>query len=197
MSSTSPGHCAEQAAFLWQGERLLIAGDVGMNILGLGDPVGFEDIEEGRRSQRKAATYLRHGRPQSTSRRVFLRAKAPTTAFEVPVASDRSFGIASCAPSLTLPLTEHTSFAMDWPPSCCDKAPRSVRSASCWDLLQAGVDRSVIALWLGHEHVETTQIYLEATLAMKEKTLARHPRPMEHRGVTNPAIDSSPFLSSL
>jgi glyoxylase-like metal-dependent hydrolase (beta-lactamase superfamily II) len=36
-----PGHCAGQVAFLWQGERLLIAGDVGMNILGIGDPVGF------------------------------------------------------------------------------------------------------------------------------------------------------------
>jgi hypothetical protein len=41
------------------------------------------------------------------------------------------------------------------------------------DLLQAGVDRSVIALWLGHEHVETTQIYLEATLSMKQKALAK------------------------
>ena len=41
------------------------------------------------------------------------------------------------------------------------------------DLLQAGVDRAVIALWLGHESVETTQIYLEATLAMKEEALAR------------------------
>jgi site-specific recombinase XerD len=39
------------------------------------------------------------------------------------------------------------------------------------DLLQAGVDRSVIALWLGHESVETTQIYLEATMAMKEHAL--------------------------
>jgi site-specific recombinase XerD len=45
------------------------------------------------------------------------------------------------------------------------------------DLLQAGVDRSVIALWLGHEHVETTQIYLEATLAMKEKALAKASPP--------------------
>ena len=41
------------------------------------------------------------------------------------------------------------------------------------DLLQAGVRRSVIALWLGHESVETTQIYLEATLAMKERALAK------------------------
>ena len=41
------------------------------------------------------------------------------------------------------------------------------------ELLQAGVDRTVIALWLGHESVETTQIYLEATLAMKERALAK------------------------
>lgn len=40
---------------MWQGERLLIAGDVGMNTLRLGDPLGFEDVEEGRRSQRKIA----------------------------------------------------------------------------------------------------------------------------------------------
>ena len=40
-------------------------------------------------------------------------------------------------------------------------------------MLQAGVDRAVIALWLGHESVETTQIYLEATLAMKEQALAK------------------------
>jgi hypothetical protein len=45
------------------------------------------------------------------------------------------------------------------------------------DLLQAGVDRAVIALWLGHESVETTQIYLEATLAMKEKALAKATPP--------------------
>lgn len=48
-----------------------------------------------------------------------------------------------------------------------------LRHTMAMDLLQAGVDRSVIALWLGHESVETTQIYLEATLAMKEKALAR------------------------
>jgi site-specific recombinase XerD len=38
------------------------------------------------------------------------------------------------------------------------------------ELLQAGVDRAVIAMWLGHESVETTQVYLEATLAMKCKS---------------------------
>ena len=41
------------------------------------------------------------------------------------------------------------------------------------ELLQAGVDTTVIALWLGHESVETTRIYLEADLAMKQKALAK------------------------
>ena len=41
------------------------------------------------------------------------------------------------------------------------------------DLLQHGVDSAVIALWLGHESVETTQIYLHANLEMKEKALEK------------------------
>jgi hypothetical protein len=39
--------------------------------------------------------------------------------------------------------------------------------------LHAGIDTSVIALWLGHEQIETTQIYLHADLQLKERTLAR------------------------
>ncbi len=41
------------------------------------------------------------------------------------------------------------------------------------ELLQAGFDRSVIALWLGHESVDTTQIYLDANLELKEQALAK------------------------
>jgi len=41
------------------------------------------------------------------------------------------------------------------------------------NLLQRGVDITVIALWLGHDSIETTQIYLHADMAMKEKALAR------------------------
>ena len=40
-------------------------------------------------------------------------------------------------------------------------------------LLQAGIDTSVIALWLGHEQLDTTQIYLHADLALKQRALAR------------------------
>ena len=53
------------------------------------------------------------------------------------------------------------------------------------DLVQEGVDRSTIALWLGHQHEATTQIYLDATLAMKEKALEKvtpHPgKPSRYR----------------
>jgi integrase/recombinase XerD len=48
-----------------------------------------------------------------------------------------------------------------------------LRHTSAMRLRQAGVDTSVIALWLGHEQVETTQIYLHADLALKERALAR------------------------
>jgi integrase len=41
------------------------------------------------------------------------------------------------------------------------------------ELLAHGVDRAVIALWLGHESVETTQMYLHADMRLKEQALAR------------------------
>lgn len=52
-------------------------------------------------------------------------------------------------------------------------SPHVLRHSAAMDLLQHGVDRSVIALWLGHESVETTQIYLHADLQLKEAALAR------------------------
>ena len=52
-------------------------------------------------------------------------------------------------------------------------SPHVLRHGAAMDLLQHGVDRSVIALWLGHESVETTQMYLQASLEMKEQALAK------------------------
>jgi integrase/recombinase XerD len=52
-------------------------------------------------------------------------------------------------------------------------SPHSLRHSAAMELLQAGVECSVIALWLGHESVETTQVYLHAHLALKEAALAK------------------------
>ena len=53
-----------------------------------------------------------------------------------------------------------------------------LRHTMAMELLQAGVERSVIALWLGHESIETTQIYLDANLEMKQAALDKvDPQP--------------------
>ena len=72
-----------------------------------------------------------------------------------------------------------------------------LRHTAAMDLLQAGVDRAVIALWLGHESVETTQIYLEATLAMKEQALAMTTPPTGKPGRYRPGDRLLGFLNSL
>ena len=51
--------------------------------------------------------------------------------------------------------------------------PHVLRHSAAMQLLQNGVDRTVIALWLGHESVETTQMYIHADIKLKEKAMAR------------------------
>ncbi|MPZ24174.1 MAG: tyrosine-type recombinase/integrase [Dehalococcoidia bacterium] len=72
-----------------------------------------------------------------------------------------------------------------------------LRHTMALDLLQAGVDRAVIALWLGHESVETTQVYLEATLAMKEEALEKTTPPQGTPGRFRPGDQLLTFLSNL
>ena len=64
-------------------------------------------------------------------------------------------------------------------------------------LLHAGVDITVIALWLGHESTETTQIYLHADLALKERALARTTPPNTPPGRYRPPDQLLAFLESL
>jgi len=51
--------------------------------------------------------------------------------------------------------------------------PHVLRHSAAMALLHSGVDRTVIAMWLGHESVETTQIYLHADMRLKEQAMAR------------------------
>ena len=71
---------------------------------------------------------------------------------------------------------KHTAKAGRACPSLTEKivSPHILRHTTAVQLLQAGVDRSTIALWLGHESPETTQIYLDADLSIKEAALARN-----------------------
>ena len=48
-----------------------------------------------------------------------------------------------------------------------------LRHTAAMDMYQSDIDRSLIAMWLGHESFETTRVYVDATLAMKEKALAK------------------------
>jgi site-specific recombinase XerD len=72
-------------------------------------------------------------------------------------------------------LNKHTATAAKACPSLKTKkvTVHRLRHAMAMDMLQEGEDRAIIALWLGHNSVETTQMYLDATLAMKEKALAK------------------------
>ncbi len=72
-------------------------------------------------------------------------------------------------------ISQHARNAARTCPSinACAITPHVLRHTAAMRLLTAGIDTTVIALWLGHESVETTQIYLHADLATKEKALDR------------------------
>ncbi len=76
-------------------------------------------------------------------------------------------------------------------------SPHVIRHTTAMQLLQAGVDLAVIALWLGHEQVNTTHQYLEADLTMKEATLAKLQPPGTTPGRHQPSADVLAFLESL
>lgn len=76
--------------------------------------------------------------------------------------------------------------------------PHTLRHTTAMHLLQAGVDITIIALWLGHENPATTHGYIEADLAMKERALAMINPPDEIGSVRyRPPDDLLKFLESL
>ncbi|MGI8507148.1 MAG: tyrosine-type recombinase/integrase [Solirubrobacteraceae bacterium] len=75
--------------------------------------------------------------------------------------------------------------------------PHVLRHSAAMRLLQAGVDTTVIALWLGHEQVETTQIYLHADLKLKEQAIARTTPPDAKPGRYRPPDSVLAFLGDL
>ncbi|MDQ3651549.1 MAG: site-specific integrase [Acidobacteriota bacterium] len=96
-------------------------------------------------------------------------------------------------------LAKHTAMASKACPSLQQKrvTPHVLRHTTAMELLQAGVDRAMIALWLGHESVETTQIYLHANLALKEEILAKVTPIDGTPGCYQPADQLLAFLQGL
>jgi site-specific recombinase XerD len=96
-------------------------------------------------------------------------------------------------------LAKHVATAREICPSLKDKrvSPHVLRHTAAMELLQAGVDHSVIALWLGHESPETTMVYLHADLAFKEKIMDRTKPLNVKSGRYQPGDKLLQFLSGL
>jgi integrase/recombinase XerD len=96
-------------------------------------------------------------------------------------------------------LAVHAGHAVSDCPSLTEKnvTLHTLRHTAAMELLHAGIETTVIALWLGHERVETTQIYLHADLALKEKALARTKPPDAKPGRYRPPDTLLAFLEAL
>jgi integrase/recombinase XerD len=96
-------------------------------------------------------------------------------------------------------VTRHAATAASRCPSLRAKriTPHVLRHSCAMSLLAQGVDTAVIALWLGHERVETTQIYVHADMSIKERALARTAPPNTTPGRYQPPDSLLAFLTSL
>jgi site-specific recombinase XerD len=96
-------------------------------------------------------------------------------------------------------VAKHVAVATRTCPSLASKrvSPHVLRHAAAMDLLQQGIDRSVIALWLGHESIETTQMYLDADLELKQRVLDTVVPPNGKPGRYRPGDKLLAFLNSL
>jgi site-specific recombinase XerD len=96
-------------------------------------------------------------------------------------------------------LAKHVAEARKTCPSLQGKhvSPHVLRHSAAMALLQAGVDHTVIALWLGHERPDTTQMYIHANLPLKEQALARTMPSKVPRGRYRPDDELLAFLKGL
>jgi integrase/recombinase XerD len=96
-------------------------------------------------------------------------------------------------------LSLYTATAAPSRPSLASKnvTPHVLRHSAAMALLHAGVDITVIALWLGHESVTTTQIYLQADMALKQQALDRTTPPAAAPGRYRPPDQLLAFLEAL
>jgi site-specific recombinase XerD len=123
---------------------------------------------------------------------------------EIPAASDQALfpgaqGKRLSADGVQYALAKHLKKAAAVSSGLNKKhiTPHSLRHTTAMEMLNTGVGRTVIALWLGHESVETTQMYLDADLEMKSAVLAKARMPNARHGKYRPPDPLLSFLESL
>jgi integrase/recombinase XerD len=96
-------------------------------------------------------------------------------------------------------IAKYTASAAKTCPALLEKkvSPHVLRHSAAMRLLSAGVDTSVIALWMGHENTATTQVYIHADLALKEQAIARTAPQDTTPGRYQPSDDTLAFLDGL
>jgi integrase/recombinase XerD len=96
-------------------------------------------------------------------------------------------------------LDKYASLAAQHCPSLQHKrlTPHVLRHSCAMQLREAGTDLSVIALWLGHQRLDTAQIYLDADLAIKQRALARTTPPRVAPGRYHPPDPLLAFLEHI
>jgi site-specific recombinase XerD len=164
----------------WHGRRdytlLLVALQTGLRLSEL-TGLRREDLHLGTGAHVRCVGKGRKERATPLTKQVVVALK--TWLAELDPKSERLFpnahGRRLSADAVQRLLAKYQQKAVQTCPSLKQKhvTPHVLRHTAAMRLLQAGIDRSVIALWLGHDSVETTQIYLDADLALKEQALAK------------------------
>ncbi|MGH8636458.1 MAG: site-specific integrase [Burkholderiales bacterium] len=189
----------------WSGRRdhalLLLAVQTGLRLSEL-TSLRCEDLHVGAAAHVRVIGKGRKERctPLSKNTRAVLAAWArePPRAENQPLFPNARGGKLS-AHGVHYLLNKHVTTAAVKCPSLKKKrvSPHVLRHTTAMDLLQGGVEPLTIALWLGHESVETTQIYLDANLAMKQAVLDKTTPPQGKSGRYQPDDRLLAFLKGL
>ena len=189
----------------WPGRRdhalMLLAVQTGLRLSKL-TALRCEDVQLGVGAHVHVIGKGRKGRctPLSKKPRAVMTAwlREPPRAPDQPVFPNARGGRLSAHGVLYL-LAKYVAVAAGRCPSPTTKrvSPHVLRHTTAMDLLQEGVEQRLLSLWLGHESIETTQIYLDANVELKRNILEQTRPPSSAPGRYRPGDKLLAFLKSL
>ena len=159
--------------------------------MSLGRGANVQTLGKGRKERRTPLVRARSG----SSRRGFASGEELTADPLFPTSTGRCLS----RDAVERRLAHRVALAGTSCPSITAKrvTPHVLRHSTAMRLLHAGIDTSVIALWLGHESIQTTLIYLRADLELKQRALDRTTPPGGRPGRYQPPDQLLAFLDSL